>query len=197
MFRFPIGEDAELRLWEPHHGEELFALVDRNREYLREWLPWIDDTRTVEDETAFIRYSLRQFASSRTLAAGIWFQGRLAGGIDIHSMDPTNLRGEIGYWISAGCQGKGLVTRSCRALLDYAFNELKLNRVEIHVASGNTRSRAIPERLGFTQEGILRQVAWLYDQFIDLVIYAMLASEWQSIEENSPGGGNERADDST
>jgi ribosomal-protein-serine acetyltransferase len=53
-----------------------------------------------------------------------------------------------------------------------------LNKVEIHCAVDNKRSRAIPERLGFTQEGIIRANQWLYDHYVDDVIYGMLASEW-------------------
>jgi ribosomal-protein-serine acetyltransferase len=50
--------------------------------------------------------------------------------------------------------------------------------VEVRAAPGNRRSRAIPERLGFRQEGILRDAEWLYDHYVDLVVYAMLADDW-------------------
>ena len=77
-------------------------------------------------------------------------------------------------------QGKGIITRACRFVIDYAFKEYGLNRVEIAVFSENKRSRAIPERLGFTEEGTLRQLLWHHDHFVDLVIYSMLAEEWQA-----------------
>jgi ribosomal-protein-serine acetyltransferase len=71
-----------------------------------------------------------------------------------------------------------MLTKACKKLVTYAFIEYRLNRVEIHCAIGNTHSRAIPERLGFTQEGVLREAAWLYDHFVDHVVYGMLAREW-------------------
>ena len=71
------------------------------------------------------------------------------------------------------------MTRACRALVTHAFRELGLHRVEIRAAPGNRRSRAIPERLGFRQEGILRDAEWPYDHYVDLVVYAMLADEWE------------------
>ena len=182
MFRYEIGVDAELRLLEGRHAEELFSLVDRNREHLREWLPFLDAITSVEDERSFIKSSLGRFASDGSFSAGIWFKGKIAGGIGLHAIDWVNKKTSIGYWISEDCQGHGLVTRSCIALIDYAINELGLNRVEIHVTPKNMKSRAIPERLGFIQEGILRRVAWQYDHYIDLVVYAMLSDEWKTTD---------------
>ena len=70
------------------------------------------------------------------------------------------------------------MTASCRAVVQYAFNDMGLNRVVIRCATGNRRSRAIPERLGFTLEGVAKQSEWLYDHFVDLAIYSLLRSEW-------------------
>jgi ribosomal-protein-serine acetyltransferase len=86
---------------------------------------------------------------------------------------------EIGYWLDKDMQGKGIITRATRALVTCAFQEYGLNKVEIHAAVGNKRSRAVPERLGFTQEGILRQAQWLNGRAHDMVIYRILASEWK------------------
>ena len=79
MFRYEIGDDAELRMLEDRHAEELFALVDRNRKHLREWLPFLDTTTSVEDERDFIKSALDRFATDGSFAAGIWFKGKIAG----------------------------------------------------------------------------------------------------------------------
>ncbi|MBA2871009.1 RimJ/RimL family protein N-acetyltransferase [Anoxybacillus calidus] len=81
-------------------------------------------------------------------------------------------------YITEEAQGKGIVTKSVKAILDYVFRELGLNRVEIRCGVHNKKSRAIPERLGFVQEGIIRDGEWLYDHFHDLVVYSMLAKDW-------------------
>jgi ribosomal-protein-serine acetyltransferase len=65
--------------------------------------------------------------------------------------------------------------------VNYGLHDLGLNRVEIRAAEFNTRSRAIPERLGFTQEGIIRQAEWLYDYYVDHVVYGMLSEEWKTM----------------
>ncbi len=71
------------------------------------------------------------------------------------------------------------MTQSCRALIAYAFDDLKFNKVEIHCATMNERSCAIPQRLGFTYEGTMRQTEWLYGHFLDLKLYGLLESEWR------------------
>jgi ribosomal-protein-serine acetyltransferase len=173
-----IDANSELRLLEERDAEDFFRLIDQNRIALREWLPWVDYTRTVEDELSFIRATRAQYAASSSFACGIWYRGQAAGTISYHPVDWANRKVEIGYWLGTAFQGKGLMTKACRLLVNYAFNDLRLNKVEIRAATGNFRSQAIPRRLGFKQEGIIRQGEWLYDHFVDLVLFGMLSSEW-------------------
>jgi ribosomal-protein-serine acetyltransferase len=178
VFSHKVTVDTELRLLEQRHAEELTNLIDRNREHLRAWLPWVDATRAVEDLKNFIRGALKQFAQNKGFVAGIWHEDRLAGVIGYDPIDWENRTTEVGYWLGEEQQGKGLVTAACRALVDHAFGELGLNRVVISCATENEKSCAIPERLGFRREGIERQAEWLYDRFVDHVTYSALASEW-------------------
>jgi len=181
MVRLGIDDETELCLLKERHAEELFVLMNQNRKYLREWLPWLDTNKSLDDTEEFIKGSLEQFANNSGFQSGIWFRGRLAGVIGYHKIDWVNRATSIGYWLGASFQGKGLMTNACRVLVDYAFNEFGLNRVEIRCAVENKKSRAIPERLGFKQEGVIRQAEWLYDRFVDHVVYGMLAGEWQSL----------------
>ncbi len=103
----------------------------------------------------------------------------MVGVIGFNEFDWRNKIGYIGYWLSKDAQGKGIMTRAARALIDYGFEILDLNRIDIRAAVDNKKSRAIPERLGFNQEGILRQTEWLYDHYVDHVVYGMLANEWR------------------
>lgn len=178
MFHAAIRDDVELRLIEEHHTEEVFRVTDLNRRYLRRWLPWVDSVKSPEDTRAFIRSSLQQFAENAGFQAGIWVRKQFAGVVGHHRIDRLNRRVELGYWIAEGFQGRGIMTDACRYVVRHAFGEYLLHRVEVRCAAGNRKSQAIPERLGFTQEGTLRQAEWLYDHYVDLVIYGMLASEW-------------------
>ncbi len=177
-FIIPVDAELELRILEEWDAQELFSLIDRNRAYLRQWLPWVDYETAVEDSRSFVRRSLQSYLDNEGFTMGIRFWGQLAGVIGYHPVNWPNRKVEIGYWLGADFQGKGIMTRACYAVVQYAFEKLLLNRVTILCATGNLRSRAIPERLGFTQEGTMREAEWLYDHFVDLVVYSMLAREW-------------------
>lgn len=178
MFRCTIADNLEIRLLEDRHIPEIFAAVDRNRAHLRRWLPWVDRTQSPEDIALFLEHALAAFARGEELHAGIWMDGKLAGAVGHHRIDLPNRNTSIGYWLDAGIEGKGVMTRCCRALLQYLFVERKLHRVEIRCATGNTRSCAIPARLGFTREGVLREAEWVNDRFYDLVVWSLLEQDY-------------------
>lgn len=88
----------------------------------------------------------------------------------------------MGYWLCASYTGSGVMTNVVQQLLEFGFVEHSLNKIEIRCADNNHKSRAIPERLGFSYEAHLRQCEWLYDQYVDHTVYTMLASEYKAIE---------------
>ncbi|MGA9140968.1 MAG: GNAT family protein [Methanocella sp.] len=180
MFRRSIGADTELALLEARHAEDVFRLADRDRAHLRQWLPWVDGTLTVEDSREFIMRSLELYTKGESLVAGIWHAGNLVGVVSFFSMSPVNRSAMIGYWLGGEFERKGIMTRACASLIDYGFGELSLNRIVIRASTDNFRSQAVPLRLGFTREGVERQAEWLNDRFIDMIVYSMLRSEWQS-----------------
>jgi ribosomal-protein-serine acetyltransferase len=181
-FSLPVDSGLELRCFEDADAAPLFALVDANRAHLRRWLPWVDGIATAEDERAFIGRARTQFEGSDGPSFGIWEHGALVGAIGLLPIDHANRATEIGYWLAEVAQGRGIITRACRALLGHCFSELGLHRVAIQCATGNMRSAAIPRRLGFRLEGTLREAEWLYDRWVDHHVYATLEDEWRSAE---------------
>ena len=184
MFHHDLGSEASLRLWEETHAAALFAVVDASRAHLRRWLPWLDMNTTSADSLAFIRATRRQVADNQGFQAGIWQGERLVGAIGFHHVNHSSKYASVGYWLAADAQGHGLVTRATQALVDQAFGPMGLNRVEIRAAVENRSSRAVLERLGFVQEGVIRDAELLYDHFVDHVVYATLARDWPP--KNSP-----------
>ncbi|MDQ7025208.1 MAG: GNAT family protein [Anaerolineae bacterium] len=178
-FSHQVDEKIGLRLFEPRHADEVFALVDSHRAYLRQWLPWVDDSTSVDKTREFINSSLAQYAKNDGLQVGIWYEGEFCGACGYHYWDFKHKKSEIGYWLAESHIGKGIMTRTVKALLNYAFSVLDLQRVEIHCAVGNIKSCAIPERLGFTHEGVVRDGQHVNDVFYDNNIYVMLSDEWQ------------------
>jgi ribosomal-protein-serine acetyltransferase len=178
MFYMTVDDDIKLKLLEKRDAEEMFSVVDNNRDYLREWLPWVNGVKKKEDYYPVIDMWLKQFAANDGFQVGIFYQDKYVGMIGFHNIDWGNKQTSIGYWLDGNMQGKGIMTRSVNALLKYAFEELKLNRVEIRCGTENLKSKAIPERLGFQQEGIIRDGEFLYDHFIDSYVYSLLSIEW-------------------
>jgi ribosomal-protein-serine acetyltransferase len=178
MFSLRLDDRTSLRLYEEADAEELNGVVAANREYLSRWMPWAPK-QTQENALEFIRTGRKQFADNQGFQAAIVEDGRIVGGIGFHQLDWENRSTSIGYWIAEAAQRRGIVTRAVAALVDHAFGVWKLNRVEIHAGTENERSRAVALRLGFTEEGVLRQTERVGDRFVDHVLYAMLAQDWR------------------
>ncbi|MEC0282930.1 GNAT family N-acetyltransferase [Terribacillus saccharophilus] len=184
MFTHRIDSATYMKLLEPQDSDKLYQLIDSSREHLRQWLPWVDQNTTVEHSRQFIQHTLNQFASNNGFTAGIWYQGALAGIIGFHKIDWSNRSTSLGYWLGEEYTGLGLMQKAVSKSLDYAFLELRLNRVEIRSAIGNVRSRRIPEKLNFTHEGTIRQAEKLVYGYVNHNVYGMLLEEWEA-KENS------------
>ena len=173
-----MDDDIELRILTAAHAPALFALTDRNREHLRRWLPWVDGTRSAKDTAKFIRGGREQLRKNDGFQAGIWYRGELVGALGFHYWNWSLRKTEIGYWLAEPYQGKGIMTRACRALIDYAFRNLGLDRAEIRTAARNARSRGIAERLGFAKEGVLRKAEYSSRGPDDQLVYGLLRTDW-------------------
>jgi ribosomal-protein-serine acetyltransferase len=177
MFRARIGEQTELGLVEHRHARELFELIEANRPHLRAWMNWVDLRKSPADVAMYVATSLKQFAFGQGVHTGVWERGKLRGMINCFPIDWPNKAAYLEYWLAASDQGRGIMTASCRAMIDHAFGTLGLHRLTIRCASENRRSRAIPERLGFTFEGITRDAEWLYDHFVNHAMYGLLKGD--------------------
>ena len=170
-----LGDGVSVRTFVLDDDQELFELVEANRDRLHAWMPWEPTTTAPADTRQFIE---RGLASEHDREAnGIWIDGRLAGSIGM-TVNVMDRNAEIGYWIDRRAEGRGIISRACERFCSFAFDELGLHRVAIHAAAGNTRSRAVAERLGMTQEGVARGGGRVPEGFVDLVAYAVLADEW-------------------
>lgn len=185
MFSAILRPGVELRLVEERHAPVLFALVEREREYLRQWMPWVDSRSSEDDILAFIRGALELFAANNGFSAGIWVDGSIAGVITLHKIDWVNRKGEIGYWLAREFQGCGIMTDAVRAVTQHGLVELDLNRIEIQCSVANAKSSAVPKRLGFGFEGILREAQRFNERYVDLELYSMLRREYR--RPDSPG----------
>jgi ribosomal-protein-serine acetyltransferase len=172
-----VGDGVVVRTFTPDDDAELFALIDANRGRLRPWMFWEPATKQVSDTRVWIEACL---ASQTDIEGnGIYVDGTLAGGIGL-SIDPIGNSGEIGYWLGADHEGRGIVTRACARFLDFSFDELRLHRISLSAAVENARSRAVATRLGMREEGVQRDGCRVADGYLDLVWYGILEDEWRA-----------------
>jgi ribosomal-protein-serine acetyltransferase len=175
--RFPLPGGHELRPFEPSDAPELFALTERNHDELARWLSWAQ-RKTLEDTLERIERMRAAETERGAVDRAIVVEGRIVGTAGLARIDWGNRCAEIGYWLGAEHQGRGLVTSAVAVLVEHAFDILQLNRAEIRTDVLNHRSRAVPERLDFRYEGALRQAYRITDdRYSDDAVYAMLASD--------------------
>lgn len=174
--------DSHLRLEPPgpQHIEAAVKAVQKNLEHLKPWMPWAVDDYGLEHAREWVERATRAAEEDGTFGCVILFDGEFIGSLGIHDLDLPHKHTALGYWIDHRHQGKGIVTGCVRVLIDYLFDKMELNRVQINCNVEDNRSRAIPERLGFTQEGVLRQVEFLNGRFGDWAVYGLLKSEWRA-----------------
>ena len=163
------------------HTDELYQLIIANKDYLREWLAWIDGVNTVEDTQDFIESCMKEAHSRGTPTFIMLLDGEICGVIGYNHISHLNRTGTIGYWLAEKFTGKGVMTRAVDAVLRLGFFDFKLTKIEIRCAEGNAKSRAIPERLGFKFEATLRQCEWLYTRYVDHTVYTLLDTEYKPL----------------
>jgi ribosomal-protein-serine acetyltransferase len=179
MFVLPVDDEIELVLAEERHAEEVARLITRNQDRLARWEPWAQYPATTDALRRFIRACLEGFAAGSQAQTYIRRSGVIVGscGLRVHGSPGV---GEVGYWLDGRHEGRGIATRAARALVDAAFRERRLARVELRTAVDNVRSRALAERLGFRQEGVLRNAQAFADRRVDMALYAVLARDWRA-----------------
>ena len=171
-----LGEGVVLRRHEMSDLDALWDAIDEERARLGEWMPFVESVRTIDDERAWLESVTAGDAGIG--GGGLWNGSEFLGGVGL-MLGPFGIAGELGYWIRANHEGRGHITRACRALIDIGFEELGLHRIEIRAGLENARSRAVPERLGFTYEGIEREGSRGSRGFYDLAVYSLLDREWR------------------
>ncbi|MBA2666804.1 MAG: GNAT family N-acetyltransferase [Trueperaceae bacterium] len=177
-FALDAGQGIRLALLEEIDAESLAALVRDEAERLTPWFPWVEGTSTESIRGFIAERALGSFAAGTGFEAGIWLDGRLAGAVGVHNVDVRAAKGEIGYWIAREHEGLGVVSKAVRRVVRYQFEEVGFRKLEIRADAANGRSRAIPERLGFTIEGTLRKALWNGRESVDQVVYGLLREEW-------------------
>lgn len=176
MFTLEVEDNLELALVEPKFAPEYLKITSDQREYLGEWLAWPAHAKDEEFFLSFIKKSLHDYADGKSLVCAMIYHGQVVGNISFNSIRYDLLTVEIGYWLHRDFQGKGIVSKSVSKLIQYAFTELKMEKVQISAATENQSSRNVCERLGFQLEGIVTRAENLNGKVVDHAIYGLSRS---------------------
>jgi ribosomal-protein-serine acetyltransferase len=187
MFKHDLGNGADLRFLELRHAPEFLEFVTSNRDHLGVWLEWGQTIQTLEQAQTFIRRGVARYAEDGLPWVGLWLKEQLVGGILFFPVDARAKSTMIGYWLGSGASGRGLMSKAVLAMLGFVFDDLGLNRLELQAHVDNHKSRALAERLGFSFEGVMRQVWTLHGTLVDHAAYAMLKSDWLANQDQSRG----------
>jgi RimJ/RimL family protein N-acetyltransferase len=104
--------------------------------------------------------------------------GPVIGDLMLRYVSAVHQQAEVGYVFHPDAQGQGLATEAARAIVDLAFRELRAHRVFGQIDARNTASARVLERVGMRREAHLVENEWVKGEWIDEVIYAVLADEW-------------------
>lgn len=177
MFKFEVDQDINLVFLHQALAEDLYALIDANREYLGEWQSWVFRTKSADDSKSFIEKSIAAYSKGEELSCAIEYKGQIAGIIAYVKISEPRKTVELGYWLSSHLQGYGIITRSCNSLIQYAFTEMKMHKVEIRAAAKNFPSRKVCERLGCSLEGIITNAENINGRIVDMAVYGLHAKK--------------------
>ena len=173
-----IDENIKLEITSEKYAAPLFNVIDNNREHLSEFLSWVENMKSVEDLRNYLQNCEHLYKEKKEVSFITLLNENPVGRIGLHHLNLQNKIGAIGYWLDKNEEGKGIITKSCIQLINYGFQKMGLNRIEIKASVRNIKSQAIPVKLNFKKEGVLRQAELVNNQFIDLFIYSILKDEW-------------------
>ncbi len=142
----------------PGDGKGVYDAMKASLNELKPWMPWAHREQSVEDVEANMRDAHAKFLTREDLRLHLFDKetGQFIGSSGLHRINWDVPKFEIGYWIDTRFSGKGYITEAVKDITEFAFVNLNARRVEIRCDSKNTKSSAIPEKLGFILEGILK-----------------------------------------
>ena len=160
----------------PKSAKKYLTIVKKEREYLSQWVAWSLNAESEDFFLTFIKKSLLEYAEGKGMVCAIIYNGELVGNIGFNAIEHNLKRATIGYWLSEGFQGNGIMTSAVAKLIDIAFSELKLEKIQISAAVDNLPSRAVCERVGMKLEGIITNSENINGRIVDHAVYGLTKS---------------------
>lgn len=163
------------------NARRIFEIVDKERGFLAEFLDWIDVSNRPED----MYVHMYNVSKTDNGSYYIIYQGNIVGSVGVGISSKKHKIAEISYWLSKEYNGRGIMTRSVKAIEKFAFENLDVNRIEIIMDITNSRSESVAQRAGYVKEGTRRQSYMFRRQLRDVFVYSKLKSEWEKDRHNA------------
>ena len=179
MFTREIDKELKLELATKYIAKDIFEIIDRNRDNLKQYFNWLYSVKEVDDTKEYIKEQLEKLANSKAIYMAIRYKDKIVGIIDFNSINENRKTAEIGYFLDKAYRGKGIMRRSVKELLNMAFNIMGMNKVIIRCATNNPKSCNVAKSLGFKYEGCLREFEDINGTLIDVNIFSILKKEYE------------------
>ncbi|HJE57352.1 MAG TPA: GNAT family N-acetyltransferase [Nocardiopsis listeri] len=162
-------------------AEELTALLLDNREFLAPWEPLHDEEYfTVAVQRALLESALVEHANGRRLPLAIVDGGRIVGRINLSGITRGGLQSAaVGYWVAADSNGRGIATRAVAEVVELAFGELHLHRLQAETLPENAASQRVLERNGFTRFGVAPEYLRIAGKWRDHHLFHRINRDWR------------------
>jgi len=170
--------DLLLRFPEPRDAEAVYAAVRESLPELHAWMSWCGMDYSLGDAERWVEMQSR----ARETGAAFEFlivdgAGRMLGCCGVNQISAAYRLANFGYWVRTSMAGRGVATAAGRQLVDWAFLQTDLERLEIVAAVGNRASQAVAAKLGALREGVLRSRLLVHGRFQDAVLFSILRTD--------------------
>lgn len=173
MFIQKIDQDVSIALVQDSFAAKYAELVTDQVDYLSQWLAWPPHCSQEADFRQFIQRVLHEYAEGKSMTCAIVYRNEIVGNCSCFNINHDTQCVEIGYWLSKHHQGKGIVTRVVKHLIQFSFEQLNMRKVQLSAAVDNLPSRNVAERVGMTLEGIITHSERVADRVLDHAIYGI------------------------
>lgn len=174
MFKINVDQNIDIVFLHQKFKNDFIKLFKSNKLQLTRWYNWSDKPIDAAYFTNLIEQSLFEYACGTAVQCGVSFKGELIGYVGLCHINPELAKAELNFLISQDFQGRGIMTKTCHKMIEYAFEFLKLEKLEISIATDNINCRKICESLNFELEGILRHADNLDGKVVDHARYGLL-----------------------
>ena len=173
------GSSVLIRPYRPNDTPLLYDAVRESINEIAPWMSWCHQDYAIEESRSWVE------TRAQAWTQGIEYdfvlidatQGTLLGGCGINGLNQAYRFANLGYWVRSSRTRRGLATAATRFVTAFGFSELTLVRIEIVVATGNTASQRVAEKVGATREGILKNRLLIRDQVHDAVMFSLIPSD--------------------